>query len=164
MVGDPFLLFYPFFVKSWLLLLLLLLLPLFLLLLLHLLVLLLLLLLLLLPLLLHPLVLLLLLLLLLLFLLLLLLLLSPVEVGDGDYLAADVIVEPVDAVGVDEAVADPQARLDALLHLAEQLQGRLKTPPKNKPTSFWCSIRLMQLHFGGPLNRFVFWSNRSLSW
>ena len=48
-----------------------------------------------------------------------------VQVSDRHDLAADVIVEPVDSVRVDEAVAHPQARLDTLLHLTEQVERRL---------------------------------------
>ncbi len=41
---------------------------------------------------------------------------------DGDDLAPDVIVESVDAVGVDEAVPDPAARLHRLLDLSDHLR------------------------------------------
>ena len=40
---------------------------------------------------------------------------------DGDDFAADVVVQPVDGVGVDEAVAGPKPGLHALLDFAENL-------------------------------------------
>ena len=42
--------------------------------------------------------------------------------GDSDDLAADVVVEPVDAVGVDEAVPDPQTSLHGLVHLPQNIE------------------------------------------
>lgn len=47
---------------------------------------------------------------------------SPIEVGDGDYFSAHVVVESVDAVCVDETVADPAARLHRLLDLADHVK------------------------------------------
>ncbi len=44
-----------------------------------------------------------------------------VEVGNGHDLAADVVVQAVDAVGVDETVADPQPGFDGFLDFAEHL-------------------------------------------
>jgi len=45
--------------------------------------------------------------------------------SNGDNLAANIIVEPVDAVGVDETVTNPKASLDALLNLTEHLESCL---------------------------------------
>ncbi len=41
---------------------------------------------------------------------------------NGDDLPAHVVVEPVDAVGVDEAVAHPEAGLHGLVHLSEHVE------------------------------------------
>ena len=49
----------------------------------------------------------------------------PVEMRYGAYLAADVVVEAIERVGVDEAVADPDARLDRLVDLVEDGEGLL---------------------------------------
>ena len=46
---------------------------------------------------------------------------QPVEVWDGDDLSSDVVVQPVDGVGVDEAVAGPKAGLHAFLDFAQNL-------------------------------------------
>ena len=47
---------------------------------------------------------------------------SPVEMCDGDNLSSDVIIEPVDAVRVNEAIPDPTTRLHRLLDLSYHLQ------------------------------------------
>ncbi len=44
---------------------------------------------------------------------------------NGDDLPAHVVVEPVDAVGVDEAVAHPEAGLHGLVHLPEHVERLL---------------------------------------
>ena len=46
--------------------------------------------------------------------------------SDGDNLSADVVVESVDTVGVDETVPDPAASVDHLLRLPHDLRGRVK--------------------------------------
>ena len=47
----------------------------------------------------------------------------PVQVGYGDDLSPDVVVESVDGAGVDEAVSHPDARLHHLLDLPKHLPG-----------------------------------------
>ena len=42
--------------------------------------------------------------------------------GDGHDLSTDVVVEPVDAVGVDEAVSDPESSLDGLADLPQHIE------------------------------------------
>ena len=50
---------------------------------------------------------------------------GPVQVGDGDDLSSDVVVESVDAVGVDEAISDPESGLDSLAHLSQNIKSVL---------------------------------------
>ena len=60
-------------------------------------------------------------------------LITPVQMCDGDDLASDVVVEPVDAIGVDEAVADPDARLHRLLNFTQNLQQPPATMVSTSP-------------------------------
>ena len=47
----------------------------------------------------------------------------PVEMRDGDDFSTDVVVESVDAVGVDEAVASPQTGLDTFLNFTQNIES-----------------------------------------
>ena len=50
----------------------------------------------------------------------------PIQMRDGDDFSAHVVVESVERVGVDEAVADPQARLHDLFDLSHHLLANNK--------------------------------------
>ena len=52
--------------------------------------------------------------------------LIPVQVSNRDDLPAHVVVEPVDRVGVDEAVSHPGPRLHHLLDLPQHLQPQVQ--------------------------------------
>ena len=47
--------------------------------------------------------------------------------GNCDNLAANVVVESVDTVGVDEAVSNPEAGLDGLCDLTQHVKGILNS-------------------------------------
>ena len=46
---------------------------------------------------------------------------TPVQVGNGDDLSSDIVVDPVDGVGVDETVPHPQTSPHCLFHLTYHL-------------------------------------------
>ena len=59
----------------------------------------------------------------------------PVQVSYGDDLAADVVVESVDAVCVDEAVADPASSLHRLLDVTQHLPASPATISRSVHTT-----------------------------
>ena len=62
--------------------------------------------------------------------------------SDRDDFATDVVVESVDVVRVDEAVADPAARLHNVLDLAHHLAAERRTADdkQKKSTAAWLKI------------------------
>lgn len=46
----------------------------------------------------------------------------PVQVGNGDYLSSNKVVQSVDGTGVDEAVSNPQPCLHDLLNFTQDLE------------------------------------------
>ena len=60
----------------------------------------------------------------------------PVKVCDGDDLSADVVVESVNTVRVDETVPDPAASVNHLLRLTDHLRGASQQSDSHHSTMF----------------------------